>query len=236
MFFIMNLPLVILGFFQLGRWRFIFSVFLSLIVFSGFTDVFVYALPKIMSEYPITDNILLSAIYAGIVFGIGNGLIFRAGGCFPGTTILGRIIQNKTGVPLSQAFLFTDALIILTAGVVFGWELALLALISLFFAGFAADFLVEGPSQVRSVMLVTEKPEELKDALMRGLGKGVTQWQVLGGYSGQNRAMLYCIIHRSQVNDLKYIVGQTDTNSFLVIGVAHQALGGTSFPKVKSHG
>lgn len=84
MFFIMNLPLVILGFFQLGRWRFIFSVFLSLIVFSGFTDVFVYVLPKIMTEYPITDNILLSAIYAGIVFGIGNGLIFRAGGMFSG--------------------------------------------------------------------------------------------------------------------------------------------------------
>ena len=234
MFLIMNIPLVILGYFYLGRWRFILSVFLSLIVFSVLTDCFVYALPRIISDYPITDNMLLNAIYAGITFGIGNGLIFRAGGCFPGTTIIGRIIQNKTGIPLSQTFLMTDALIIFTAGIVFGWELALLALISLFFSGFAADFIVEGPSQIRSAMLITEKPDKLKNALMSGLGKGVTQWQVAGGYTGQSRTLLYCIIHRSQVNDLKYIVSQTDPYAFVVIGVAHQAIGGTAFPKVKT--
>src|SRR6056297_539322 len=230
---IMNIPLVILGFYQLGRWRFIVSVFLSLVVFSLATDVFVCFLPRLMTPYPVTDDVLLSALYAGIVFGIGNGLIFRAGGCFPGTTIIGRVIQNKTGFPLSQTFLYADSLIIISAGIVFGWELALLALISLFFSGFAADFVVEGASQVRAALIITENPENLKYALMTGLKKGVTEWEVAGGYTGSRRTMIYCIIRRSQVNDLKYIVGQTDQNAFVVIGVAHQAFGGTSFPVVK---
>ena len=234
LFFIMNIPLVLLGFFQLGRWRFILSVIVSLIVFSAAADLFIHAMPKILAQYPITDNVLLSALYAGIVFGVGNGLIFRAGGCFPGTTIVGRIIQEKTGFPLSQTFLFADALIIITAGIVFGWELAMLALISLFFSGFAADFIVEGASQVRSAMIITESPEILKSPLMEGLGKGITQWTVSGGYTNRERTLLYCIVHRSQVNDLKYIVSNHDSQAFVVIGVAHQAFGGTVFPRVKS--
>lgn len=234
LFFIMNIPLVLLGFFQLGRWRFILSVIVSLIVFSAAADFFIHAMPNILAQYPITDNVLLSALYAGIVFGVGNGLIFRAGGCFPGTTIVGRIIQEKTGFPLSQTFLFADSLIIVTAGIVFGWELAMLALISLFFSGFAADFIVEGASQVRSAMIITESPEILKSSLMEGLGKGITQWTVSGGYTNRERTLLYCIVHRSQVNDLKYIVSNHDSQAFVVIGVAHQAFGGTVFPRVKS--
>ena len=236
LFFIMNIPLVLLGFFQLGRWRFILSVIVSLIVFSVAADLFIHEMPKILDQYPITDNVLLSALYAGIVFGVGNGLIFRAGGCFPGTTIVGRIIQEKTGFPLSQTFLFADSLIIITAGVVFGWELAMLALISLFFSGFAADFIVEGASQVRSAMIITESPENLKSSLMEGLGKGITQWTVSGGYTSRERTLLYCVVHRSQVNDLKYIVSNHDSQAFVVIGVAHQAFGGTVFPRVKSSG
>ena len=233
MFLIMNIPLVVLGFFHLGRWRFLFSVILSLLVFSVATDLFVYWLPQLLDNYPITDNILLSALYAGITFGAGNGLIFRAGGSFAGTTIVGRIIQNKTGFPLSQTFMFTDTAIILTGGLVFGWELALLAMISLFFSGIAADFMLEGASQVRTAMIITDNPTELRNQLMQGLGKGVSQWEITGGYTGYQHIMLYCIIHRSQVNTLKYIVGQADPNAFVVVGVAQQAFGGTSFSRVR---
>jgi len=233
MFLVMNIPLVVLGFFHLGRWRFLFSVILSLIVFSLATDLFVFWLPQLLDTYPITDNILLSALYAGITFGAGNGLIFRAGGSFPGTTIVGRIIQNKTGFPLSQTFMFTDTAIILTGGLVFGWELALLAMISLFFSGIAADFMLEGASQVRTAMIITDNPTELRNQLMQGLGKGVSQWEITGGYTGYQHTMLYCIIRRSQVNTLKYIVGQADPQAFVVIGVAQQACGGTSFSRVR---
>lgn len=233
MFLIMNIPLVVLGFYQLGRWRFIFSVALSLLVFSVATDAFIHYLPTVLTPYPITDNTLLAALYAGIIFGVGNGLIFRAGGCFAGTTIVGRIIQNRTGFPLSQTFLYTDGSIIALTGLVFGWELALLSMLTLFFSGIAADFTLEGASHVRTAMIITDQPYNLKTALMTGLGKGVTHWEVTGGYTDRRHAMLYCIIHRSQVGNLTHIVSQTDPYSFLVIGVAQQALGGTTFSRVR---
>ncbi len=234
LFLVMNIPLLILGFYQLGRWRLIYSAMLSLVVFSFSTDFFVHNLPSFFENYPITDNILMAALYAGVTFGLGNGLIFRAGGSFPGTTILGRIIQRKTGTPLSQTFLYTDSAIVLTAGLVFNWELALLALISLFFSGLAADFVLEGSSQVRSVMIITEYPAEMRKALMDDLNRGVSHWEIQGGYTGTQRTMLYCIIYRSQIQDLKYIIAATDPQAFTVIGVAQQAFGGTGFASLKS--
>ncbi len=233
LFFVMNIPLVILGYFHLGRWRFIASTTLCLIVFSFFTDLFIRYLPGWMDHYPLTDNILLASLYAGICFGIGNGIIFRAGGSFPGTTIPGRIIQQKTGFPLSQSFLFTDTAIIFAAGLVFGWELALLAMISLFFSGLAADYVLEGVSQVRTAMIVTDKPRELNDMIMKTLGRGVTHWEVTGGYTGRQHTMVYCTVYRSQVMNLKYIASQVDPDAFIVIGVAQQAIGGTSFTRIR---
>lgn len=233
LFFLLNIPLIILGYYNLGRWRFVISTMVCLVVFSVATEVFLVTFPEMLEEYPLTENILLSAIYAGISFGVGAGLVFRAGATFPGTTIVGRIIQNRTGYPLSQIFLYTDSLIIISGGIVFGWEVAMLALLTLFLAGMASDFVVEGSSQIRTVMVITEHPESMKQALMAGLGKGITQWDVTGAYTRQNWTMLYCVISRAQVDDVKYIVAQTDGEAFVVIGVAHQAFGGMSFPMVK---
>jgi uncharacterized membrane-anchored protein YitT (DUF2179 family) len=233
LFMVLNIPLLILGFYQLGRWQLIYSATLSMVVFSVCTDIFVRALPVFFETYPITDNILMAALYAGVTFGLGNGLIFRAGGSFPGTTILGRILQRKTGIPLSQTFLYTDSAIVISAGLVFNWELALLALISLFFSGLAADFVLEGSSQIRSATIITEYPAEMRNALMQGLSKGVSQWEIQGGYTGTQRTMLYCIIYRSQVQELKYIIADTDPQAFTVIGVAQQAFGGTKFASLK---
>jgi len=234
LFLVMNIPLLILGFYQLGRWRLIYSAMLSLVVFSFSTDFFVRTLPSFFETYPITDNILMAALYAGVTFGLGNGLIFRAGGSFPGTTILGRIIQRKTGIPLSQTFLYTDSAIVLTAGLVFNWELALLALISLFFSGLAADFVLEGSSQVRSVMIITEYPAQMRTALMEGLNRRVTHWEIRSGYTEAQRTMLYCIIYRSQIQELKHLIAATDPQAFTVIGVVQQAFGGTGFAALKS--
>lgn len=234
LFLVMNIPLLILGFYQLGRWRLIYSAMLSLVVFSFSTDFFVRNLPSFFENYPITDNILMAALYAGVTFGLGNGLIFRAGGSFPGTTILGRIIQRKTGIPLSQTFLYTDSAIVLTAGLVFNWELALLALISLFFSGLAADFVLEGSSQVRSVMIITEYPAQMRNALMEGLNRSVSRWEIQGDYNGAQRTMLYCIIYRSQIQELKHLIATTDPQAFTVIGVVQQAFGGTGFAALKS--
>ncbi|MBI1880364.1 MAG: YitT family protein, partial [Chloroflexi bacterium] len=80
-------------------------------------------------------------------------------------------------------------------------------------------------SSVRTATIITNQPETLAPALMRGLGRGVSQWPITGGYTGETHAMLICTIYRPQVNDLKRIVGEVDPRAFVTIGIAHQAFG-----------
>ncbi|MFN8455070.1 MAG: YitT family protein [Anaerolineae bacterium] len=225
LYLIMNVPLLILGYFHLGRWPFVIRTILAVIIFSIATDLFVAYLPAMLGNHPLTKDILLNAIYAGLVGGVGGGLVYQAGGTIGGTGIIGRIIQQKTGAPLSQVYLYTDGVIILTAGAVFGWEIALYALLTLVLAGMASDYTLEGPSSVRTATIITNQPDALAHALIAGLGRGVSQWPITGGYTGQTHAMLICTIYRPQVNDLKQIVSQVDPTAFVTIGVAHQAFG-----------
>jgi len=221
----MNIPLLILGYFYLGRWAFVLRTILAVFIFSIATDLFILYVANQMSQFPLTNDVLLSAVYGGIVGGIGGGLVYRAGSTIGGTGIIGRIIQQKTGIPLSQIYLYTDGLIVLLAGAVFGWEIALYALLTLFLAGIASDYTLEGPSSVRTATIITNKGSEVSQALMEGLGRGVSRWEITGGYTGQNHTMLTCTIYRPQVNDLKRIIAKVDSNAFVTIGVAHQALG-----------
>lgn len=224
-YLVLNIPLLVLGYFYLGRWAFIIRTLIAVVVFSTATDLFLAYLPGMLETYPITQNVLLSAIYGGLVGGIGGGLNYRAGGTMGGTGIIGRIIQKKTGFPLSQVYLYTDGVIVLTAGAVFGWELALYALLTLFLAGLASDYTLEGPSSIRTATIISNNPEVVAQALINELGRGVSQWQITGSYTGETRTMLICTIYRPQVNDLKRIVGQADSQAFVTIGIAHQAFG-----------
>lgn len=225
MYLLLNIPLLALGYFYLGRWRFVIHTVLSVVVFSVSTDLFTAYLPLFIPNYPLTANVLLSAIYGGIVGGLGGGLVYRAGSTIGGTGIIGRIIQQKTSTPLSQIYLYTDGLIIVVAGMIFGWEIALYAMLTLFLGGMASDYVLEGPSVVRTITVITNYPQEVAQAFIRGLGRGVSHWEITGSYTGEKHGMLMCTVYRSQVNDVRRIVAEIDPAAFVVIGEAHQALG-----------
>jgi uncharacterized membrane-anchored protein YitT (DUF2179 family) len=225
MYLAMNAPLFVLGFFYLGRWRFLFSTAVAVLVFTAAIGLSDQYMPQLLEEWPITDNILLSAIYAGLVGGIGGGLIYQAGATIGGTAIIGRIIQVKTGLSLSQIYLFVDGAIVLVAGVIFGWEIALYAVLTLLLNGQAADFVLEGPSRARTAMVVTSRPQEITRALISELGRGVSYWEAIGGYTGEPRTIVMCTIYRPQVGDLKRIVASHDPRAFVIIGTTQQALG-----------
>lgn len=231
LFLLMNLPLLVLGFIYLERWRFLFTCLLSIAAFSFAADFFSAVLPGVLKTFPITEDLLLNAIYGGLFFGLGVGIVFRYGGTFGGTVIPARILHARTGYPLSQTFFYFDGGIIVLAGLVFGWELAMLGMLALFISGLAADFVMEGVSQVRTVTIVSANPEGLKQAIMTTLGRGISQWAVTGGYSDRGFTMLFCTISRSQVQDLKAIVAEFDPEAFLVVGVAQQAVGSFSFQR-----
>lgn len=224
-YLITNIPLLVLGFFYLGRWRFLVNTVIAVFIFSAAIEFFIRYLPGYFAQWPLTDNLLLSAIYAGLVGGIGEGLIYAAGATTGGTAIIGRIVQQRTGTPLSQVYLFVDGTIILAAAFVFGWEIALYALLTLMLSGMAADYVLEGPSRARTALIVTNNPTELIRAIDEQLGRGASHWEATGGYQGEKRTIVMCAIYRPQVNDLKAIIAQVDPTAFVTIGMTQQVLG-----------
>lgn len=222
MLLIMNVPMLALGFRFLGRFQFLVRTAFVVLLYSLGIDLLAQWLPP----RGITDNLLLNALYAGVVGGIGTGLVYRGRGTPGGTGVLGRVLQLRTGVPISQVYLFTDGLIIVAAGLVFGWERALYALITLFVWGLAADYVLEGPSVIRTAFIVTDWPQEVAQALIVRLGLGVTGWPGRGMFTEAEHAVLFCTVSRPDVNTLREVVSQVDPEAFVVIGQGHQATGG----------
>ena len=224
-YLVANIPLFIVGYFYLGRWRFLWSTALVVLIFSFATQWLEVTLPQYLAAWPITDNVLLSAIWAGLVGGIGGGLVYWAGATLGGTAIVGRVIQVKTGLALSQIYLFVDGTIVLAAGVIFGWETALYSMLTLLLSGIATDYVLEGPSRTRTATIITSNPEPIIAALMAELSRGVSYWDAVGGYTGERRTIIVCTIYRPQVNDLKRIIARLDPKAFITIGVTQEALG-----------
>lgn len=221
MMLLMNIPLLALGFRTLGGWRFLRrTLFFVLIANLGVDIVTRYAPPG-----GISDDLLLNAIYAGVVGGISSGLVYRGGGTVGGTGILSRIIQRLSGTPLSQVYLYTDGIIVLTAALVFGWEAGLYALITLFVWGLASDYVLEGPGVIRTATIITDRGELVAQALIKHLGRGVTAWRGEGKYTHTMHDVLFATINRAQVGELRDVVAAADPNAFVVISQGHQALG-----------
>jgi uncharacterized membrane-anchored protein YitT (DUF2179 family) len=225
MYWVMNIPMLILGFLFLGRWAFLIRTLFAVTIFSFMVDWLQVILPTIISPYPVSNDLLLSTIYGGIVGGIGAGLLYRAGGTIGGTSVIGRILQQKTGLPLSQSYFFTDGTIILVAGIVFGWEIALYGLLMMFINGMASDYVMEGPSTTRVATIITNHPEAVAKAVIKNLHRGASFWPITGGYTGVTRYMITCTVYRSQVTDLKNTIADADPEAFVTIGLSHHALG-----------
>jgi uncharacterized membrane-anchored protein YitT (DUF2179 family) len=219
---VLTLPMLVVGFFYLGRFRFLIRALYVTVVYSLGVDALVIFLPA----GGVTNDLLLNALYGGIVGGVGIGLIYRGGTTPAGTSVISRVLQMKTGIPNSQLYIFIDGGVILIAGLVFGWEMALYAFITLFTWGFVADYVLEGPSVVRTAFIVTDSPEAVSQVLLNRLGVGVTGWAVKGMFSKTEHTTLFCTINRPDVNVMKAIVNDADPKAFVVIAQGHQTKGG----------
>jgi uncharacterized membrane-anchored protein YitT (DUF2179 family) len=222
MMFIINIPLVVIGFRQLGRFRFLIRMMYVVILTSVIVDLSAIWLPAA----GIVDDLMLNALYAAVLGGIGNGLIYRGQGSSGGTSILGRLVQLRTGIPISQTYIFTDGIIILIAGLVFGWEQALYALLTLFVWGVVTDQVLEGPSTIRMAFIISDQPQEISQAVIEQLGIGITALPGKGMYTEEEHAILFCTINRPDVILFQKVVVSTDPEAFIVIGQGHQAVGG----------
>ncbi len=224
---VVSIPIFILGFFNLGRFRFLVRTAYVTVLYTTCVDLLAVWMPST----GVTNDLLLNAIFGGITGGIGSGLIFRGRGTIAGTGIISRIIQLKTGIPTSQLYLMVDSGIILGIGLVFGFEKVLYGVLMLFIWGLATDYILEGPSVIRTVFVITNNPEQVAKNIMARLGVGVTYWEGQGMFTHETRAVLFCTITRPDVDTLKSAVEECDEKAFIVIGQGHQAKGGILRPQ-----
>jgi uncharacterized membrane-anchored protein YitT (DUF2179 family) len=226
-----NVPLFLLGWRYLGGRRFILRTAFAIFTYSLLTDLILRTplfAPDGAATALINDlkgDIFLNSLYGAIISGIGYGLVYRARGTSGGSDILARILNHWRGVSMTQSYLIVDTAVILSAGFIFGWKQALYAMITLYVSGLVAETVLEGGTTSRTAMIITGKAGEVSARILEDMERGVTYLEGTGAYTGANRPVLYCVVSRSEVATLKTIVHEIDPEAFMVIGVAHEALG-----------
>ena len=231
MVFIGNIPLFMIGWRFLGGRRFAFRTAFAIATYALFTDLLLRtplfamngAATRLISE--LHGDIFLNSLYGAVIGGIGYGLVYRARGTSGGSDILARILNNWRGISMTQSYLIVDTAVILSAGFVFGWKNALYAMITLYVSGLVSETVLEGGGTVRTAMIITREVEAISNRVIDELERGVTILEGSGAYTGEARPVLYCVITRAEVATLKAIVHEADPLAFMVIGVAHEALG-----------
>jgi uncharacterized membrane-anchored protein YitT (DUF2179 family) len=216
-----NIPIQILAYRMLGGWQVIASTIYVLFVYSFTIDILTPYFPA----GGVTENTLLNAIFGGVLGGISTGIVYLAGSTFGGTSTLARIVQIRLGTPMSTTSLYTDTLVIGLAGFAFGWEAALYALVALFLGGVATDYVLEGPSVIRTALIITDRPREVSELIMSEMHRGVTAWDGTGMFTDQAHTVLFITISRPQVGILRQLVLQADPEAFMVIGQGQTAYG-----------
>jgi uncharacterized membrane-anchored protein YitT (DUF2179 family) len=166
-------------------------------------------------------------VFGGALLGIGVGLIIRHGGCVDGTEILAILLNRKTGFTVGQVVLFINVFIFIGYGWIFqDWHIALRSLMTYIVAFKMIDLVIVGLDELKSVLIISSKPKELGHAIVNELGLGLTIMHGKGGFSGDTREILFVIIERLDLSELKEIVLREDPTSFMAIEDLHEVVYG----------
>ena len=215
---VMNLPFLYLGYKQIGK-NFAIATLIAICFLSAWSAVF-ETLPR------VTEDPFLAAIFGGIIDGLGVGLIIRAGGALDGTEIVAIIMDRRSVFSVGEVVMFINLFILSSAGLLFGWDKAMYSLVAYFVISKMIDVVIKGLDESYAVMIVTNEHEDITSALNDRLGRGVTLLHGAGGYTGDSKEVLYCVVTRLEVDKLKEIVLEKDENAFVTINAVHDIVGG----------
>lgn len=212
-----NIPLFIAGLWLLGK-RFGAKTALGSIILPLFV--------LLSNGWPSpTDNPLLAAIYGGIGVGLGLGLVFRGGASTGGLDLAAQILHRYTGLPLSLAIVCFDGCVIIAAGIIISPEVALYALIGLFVTSKTIDFVQSGLQLSKVAFIISDHSDEVAEAILNDLDRGLTRLDGHGGYTGVGRTVLMVVVGQNEVPKLKQIVKSIDPGSFVIISNTAEVIG-----------
>jgi uncharacterized membrane-anchored protein YitT (DUF2179 family) len=212
-----NIPLFIAGVVLLGK-----QFGIKTLVGTLFLPFVVY-LTKDFE--PVTPDPLLGALFGGIGVGVGLGIVFRGKASTGGTDLAAQIIHKYTGLSLGTCVILIDGLIVFTAALVFDVEQALYALIALFVTSKTIDFVQVGFGYSKMAMIITNKEEEVRQAILHKIDRGVTKLSGYGGYTENERPVLMCVVEQAEFTKLKQLVKGIDPSAFVIVMDATEVLG-----------
>lgn len=212
----LNIPFMYIGYKNLGI-KFLSRALFSIIVFSIFLLIF-----EEVKE--ITDDILLATVYGSAILGLGVGIIIKCGGCLDGTESLGIVISKNTNLSVGQFVLGCNVVIFTVAGCFFGIDRALFSLLAYFITSKIIDEISEGLNKAKAAMIITNDGKNISEKIYKKIGRTVTRLEGAGLLSG-NKEVLYCVITRIELPELKRIVLEEDTSAFITISDVSEIIG-----------
>lgn len=223
--FLLNIPFLIIGYKQIGK-----SFVLSTVFAVACLSVGVSVLHPIPG---LTHDVFLAAVFGGIINGMGVGLIIRAGGSLDGTEIVAIILDKKISFSIGEIVMFLNCFILIGAGFVYEWDRAMYSLITYFIAFKVIDIIVEGLDESKAVMVVSDQYQEITEAILARLGRGVTMLNGQGGFSKVPTNVIYAVISRLEIAKMKSIVLDFDPDALITIGSVEVA--GKKYKKKSIH-
>lgn len=215
---VLNIPLFLVSW-KLKGWRFIKRTFIATTALS----ISLYILPEMNF---LTDDLLLAALFGGIISGIGAGMVFLAQATTGGTDMLASLLQIIwKHYSIAQIMQVIDAVVVILGATIFGIRYALYAMIAIFAVSKISDGMLEGMKFAKQAYIISEKSPEIAEVLMARLDRGITGIEATGMYSGKQKKMLYCVVSKKEIVQLKAIVAEVDPEAFVIVSDAREVLG-----------
>lgn len=222
---LINVPLIIIGWRFLGRQSLIYTIYGT-----GMLSLCLWVWQRVPLTIALHGDLLLSALGAGIIGGFGSGLLYRYGGTTGGTDIIARIFERFRGVPMGRTLLYLDVVVLLISLVYIDIQHMAYTLIYSYVFARIVNFTQEGAYAARGVIVVSENYQQITNEIMTELERGVSLINGEGGFSHQERKMIYVVVAPSELYRLRQIIQRNDSRAFISVINVNEALGeGFSF-------
>lgn len=214
---ILNAPFILLALKKMGK-KFVFQ--------TAYANVILALSINFFHHYKVTGDVLLATVFGGIILGVGVGLILKNEGSLDGTEILSLLVSKRFGCSVGEFIMGLNLFIYIVAGKVFGWESAMYSIMTYFIASKVIDIVMEGLNSSKSVRIISDDSCAIGQALIEKLDISVTYLQGIGGYTGQDKDLIYCVISRLELPKMLEIIKEIDPKAFVSVVDVHEVYGG----------
>ncbi|MBQ6874148.1 MAG: YitT family protein [Clostridia bacterium] len=216
---ILNVPLFIFGYKKQGLAFTVYSLYaVSIYSLSAWLITDVLPIDVSIASPLAGDDLLLCALFGGMISGVGSGLTIRFGGAIDGIEVMAVVFAKKLGITVGTfVMIYNVVLYVISGFVIKSWILPLYSIVTYGAALKTVDFIVEGFDRSKGVMIITEKPDEVSAVLVKAFESGTTIIPAKGGYSNADKTVIYFVVNRFQISRMKNLVHATDPHAFMTI-------------------